>query len=284
MDRLSRIQKLFSCPNCRGKLESVGNTLVCIECKKKFQKREGRVFFSSLPADFRESHSDDLVYRLKRFLKQYPKIFFVIYNLVSIFVGKRPANVIAEEQIDAVILNIGSGAKRINDRVVNVDIAPESGVDVVASAYGLPFQDGSIDLVISESLLEHLEHPDSAVAEMHRVLKPGGRLYILTPFMLGFHSSPNDFYRWTIPGMKILLKNFSVTESGVAIGPTSAMLAMLREWLAILLSFNNKTLYQIWTLFFMVLFIPFNWLDFLLARYSYASQIALAYYWIAEKK
>lgn len=46
---------------------------------------------------------------------------------------------------------------------------------------GLPFGDGSFDLVTFLAVIEHLEHPESALAEIFRVLAPGGTLLITTP-------------------------------------------------------------------------------------------------------
>ena len=45
----------------------------------------------------------------------------------------------------------------------------------------LPFRDGVFDIAISSHVAEHLTQPDRVFGELARVLKPGGRLLILTP-------------------------------------------------------------------------------------------------------
>ncbi len=41
----------------------------------------------------------------------------------------------------------------------------------------LPFRDGAFDIVSSEALLEHVQQPDRAIAEFHRVVKPQGLVF-----------------------------------------------------------------------------------------------------------
>jgi ubiquinone/menaquinone biosynthesis C-methylase UbiE len=48
----------------------------------------------------------------------------------------------------------------------------------VADAYALGFADGSFDVVFSHQMLQHLARPADAVAEMRRVLRPGGLLAV----------------------------------------------------------------------------------------------------------
>lgn len=54
-------------------------------------------------------------------------------------------------------------------------IAPAGG------AYRLPFDDGTFDFVYSNSVLEHVEDLSSALAEVHRVMKPGAASLHLFP-------------------------------------------------------------------------------------------------------
>ncbi len=60
----------------------------------------------------------------------------------------------------------------------------EAGLDlplVCACAEALPFADGGFDTVAADSVLEHLRDQPRALAEMHRVTQPGGRLFLATP-------------------------------------------------------------------------------------------------------
>ena len=72
-------------------------------------------------------------------------------------------------------------------RVVGLDMSPHArdnpnlDSQVRGNVEALPFPDGSFDAVLSTHVAEHLAHPEAAFAEMARVLRPGGRLLLLTP-------------------------------------------------------------------------------------------------------
>lgn len=72
---------------------------------------------------------------------------------------------------------------------------------VVADAEKLPFEDGFFDLVVSAWVVEHLVRPEKVFAEIHRVLKPGGKVVFLTPNNLNYNvwmirMIPNRFHEW----------------------------------------------------------------------------------------
>lgn len=56
---------------------------------------------------------------------------------------------------------------------------PSNASFVQASAYALPFPEGSFDVCRAERVFQHLELPDNAAAELRRLLRPGGSLFII---------------------------------------------------------------------------------------------------------
>lgn len=70
----------------------------------------------------------------------------------------------------------------------------------------LPFPDDSFEGVLSTQVLEHVPDPRSLLAEMYRVVKPGGWLVISLPFVWQEHEEPYDFFRFTRFGIGGLLK------------------------------------------------------------------------------
>lgn len=59
-----------------------------------------------------------------------------------------------------------------------------------ASCYAVPLPDGSIDRVFANALVEHLAEPLRALAEVRRVLRPGGTVGLCSPDWGGFLLSP----------------------------------------------------------------------------------------------
>ncbi|MGH9292766.1 MAG: class I SAM-dependent methyltransferase [Acidimicrobiales bacterium] len=56
-----------------------------------------------------------------------------------------------------------------------------AAIAVRGDAFALPFPDGALDRVIAAEVLEHLPDDTAAMAELARVLRPGGRLAVTVP-------------------------------------------------------------------------------------------------------
>ena len=169
-------------------------------------------------------------------------------------------------------------------KIVCVDIESGPGVDLVADAHNLHMiGNDSVDFITSISVLEHVKYPQQVVKEMYRILKPGGIIYINVPFVFPFHADPNDFYRFTYKGIDILCEAFEKLDSGFNRGPASTMHHLLVHFLAMLFSFNNKTVYGINVDIFRWLLFWVKYLDKFLAKYEMAYVIHAGSYFLGRK-
>ena len=141
--------------------------------------------------------------------------------------------VVAAQPAGALCISVGGGPQRVHSNLVNVNLDAFSNVDVVGDAYQLPYSDGSVDAVHCEAVLEHLELPDRAVAEMFRVLKRGGQIFAATPFLQSFHAYPNHFQNFTVIGHARLFERagFEVVSAGTCVGPTFAVTELISAYL-----------------------------------------------------
>lgn len=81
------------------------------------------------------------------------------------------------------ILEIGCGVKKVFPDSIGLDVRPVEGVDVVADARKLPFDDEYFDHVYSSHVIEHFSHREieDVFREWIRVLKVGGKFELRCP-------------------------------------------------------------------------------------------------------
>ena len=72
----------------------------------------------------------------------------------------------------------------------------------------LPFKSESVENIICVSVLEHVPEPQKVVNEIHRILKPGGMILLVIPFVFPYHSIDHDYYRFTKDGIGHLFRHF----------------------------------------------------------------------------
>ena len=223
---------------------------------------------------------------LKNKLKKYTKFYTWLIKVISpVFDDSHLESFLATHmKKEMLTLNIGSGNSKISDDVYNVDIFAYDNVNVICDIEKLPFKDNSIDMIFNIAVLEHVPNAQKVIDEIYRVLKPNGIIYTAFPFMQGFHASPYDFTRVTEEGIKVLHKNFELIEVKPFGGPTSGMLWIFQEWIAILLSFGSKKLHMIIYLFMLLLTFPLKYLDFFLIKHPMAKNIASGFIYVGKKK
>jgi SAM-dependent methyltransferase len=95
---------------------------------------------------------------------------------------------------------LGPGAVHIG-----VDRLALPGVRVRAGIEELPFADGSFDAALCTEVIELSPQPWKVIAELGRVLKPGGRLYLTAPFDWHLLNPPHDYFRFAPSGVRAMM-------------------------------------------------------------------------------
>jgi SAM-dependent methyltransferase len=194
------------------------------------------------------------------------------------------ARVLAELRPGEFGLDLGGGARRLDARLVNLDLADVPEADIIGPAARLPFRDGSLAVVVAQEVLEHLPDPRATLAEMHRVLRPGGLAYIQTPWMLGWHAGPQDFWRFSREGLAALFgEGWMVEYVAPSLGHGSGFYRVAVEYCAITAGAIAAPLYLPAKAAAALLLIPVRWADALSHRSDQAHRIAGGFLAIARK-
>jgi SAM-dependent methyltransferase len=123
----------------------------------------------------------------------------------------------------ALVLDAGSGEgqyKRFfaHQRYLGVDLGVGDArwnyraLDAVADLTALPFPASTFDAALNIVTIEHLRDPASALAEIGRVLKPGGAFLLVAPLEWEEHQQPHDYFRYTRFGLRSLLESAGFDE------------------------------------------------------------------------
>ncbi|MEK6541818.1 MAG: methyltransferase domain-containing protein [Pseudomonadota bacterium] len=113
---------------------------------------------------------------------------------------------------DGAMLNAGCGNRDLGpwlaqhgvNATTNYDIASDLPGAIIGSLDALPFADATFDTILCNAVLEHVKHPEAVVAELARVLRPGGHVILAVPFLQPYHESPHDFRRYSSEGLVAL--------------------------------------------------------------------------------
>jgi SAM-dependent methyltransferase len=281
-----RLERLLCCP-CGGSLvgfeDHASVVFTCANCGQEGRRTDNQFIFggfatSELKEDWLNRVKEFAKRKLGRFYRQAIDVISPMYAppLIRPWLKTFDAN-------NDLVADFGCGPIVYAPDVLCVDGANYPNVHLVADLERLPIRGDSLSGVISFGVLEHVPNPQSHVAEIRRVLKPGGRVLCFIPFIQGFHASPYDYQRYTAPGMRELFRDFEVLDVRVASGPTSGMLWVLQEWLALLFSFGSMRLYRLLAPL-MWLLSPLKYLDILLSRHPAAGVICSGFVFEGRKR
>jgi SAM-dependent methyltransferase len=117
-------------------------------------------------------------------------------------------------------------------RYVAIDPRRTPLVNIVGRGEQMPFRSAQFDLVFCTQVLEYAPDPRLIIAEIHRVLKPGGYVMLSVPAVFP-QDSEFDSWRFLPPGLKSLMHSFS----GLEILPEGGSIAGLFRTLCVWASF-----------------------------------------------
>lgn len=82
-----------------------------------------------------------------------------------------------------------------------------------------PITDATYDTIVTFNTLEHVRRDEFALSELVRVLKPGGTMHIVVPFLYRVHASPSDFHRHTAFWWEAALEDLGIPVEASRIEP-----------------------------------------------------------------
>jgi SAM-dependent methyltransferase len=137
---------------------------------------------------------------------------FFFFRLRLMQVMKKYAN-----ELSGKLLDFGCGSKPYKhlfknvSEYIGIDVENEGHlheneeIDIYYDGRYLPFEDETFDCILSNEVLEHVPQLNDSLAELYRVLKPGGKILLTVPFVCFEHELPYDFRRFTTNGLMNIL-------------------------------------------------------------------------------
>ena len=216
-----------------------------VECKKPLYRNKSRQLY------------------MKKLIRQMFVSFVYADHNSSNRIKRKLTELLNEVRSETIVLNIGSGNKRLHPNIKNLDIIAGENVDIVGSAEKIPLNEESVDLIITQEAFEHIQDPNLAIKECFRVMKPGGKIYFQVPFVIGYHPGPTDFLRFTKEGVYELVTKagFKISEIGITVGGATGFYRIAVEFFAILSSGPFHFLYLPMKAVFALILYPIKFLD-----------------------
>lgn len=242
---LTRIYEILVCPRCKSSLAVTQSELRCANVDCSFSQAGAFPMVDQWPVlvDFRTSVLDlnamvatqarSVVPRGERSrrLDALKNALFAPNSVASDNLLRLKQELPPSDRSRVLIVGGGGGGNGaetlLQDESIGLiafDIYGTPLTQFIADGHQIPLADGSVDAVVIQAVLEHVLDPAQIVAEIHRVLTPGGIVYAETPFLQQVHEGPYDFTRFTESGHRYLFRKFTLLDSGIIGGPGTQLL------------------------------------------------------------
>lgn len=202
------VLSLLACAACEGALTAGVRGLACA-CGALYPLRDGRAYFTELPQGYEESGDGPNV----------PKAAWGPWRRHNFDYF---TEAFASVPDSARVLDLGAGPGQfgeLTDRFasfVSMDFRAFAPTNAVADiTKKLPAKAGSFDAVMASNVLEHIPDTRALLAEVRRVLAPGGLFVATVPFLMRVHQKPYDFNRYTNFQLERLLAEAGFVDAAV---------------------------------------------------------------------
>jgi len=126
------------------------------------------------------------------------------------------------------ILSHSKVEKYIGLDIENPTYQQNSKPDLFWDGEHVPLEDNSADCVMATEFFEHVPYPQKIMAEIYRILKPNGTIFITVPFIWPLHTMPYDEYRYTPFSLERIIRNSGFHEVDIkALGGWDASFAQV---------------------------------------------------------
>ncbi|MGH7717544.1 MAG: methyltransferase domain-containing protein [Gemmatimonadaceae bacterium] len=214
------LAEILACPSCKRGLGAIEGSLLCPHCHTQYARAER----GQPDLRLKEPLHTSLAVSYDPALTVIPEDVWTLPPSVAArlpearrYAAGRPqpdivAWLLSTVRSESVVLDLGARANRdreliagLGGRYIGVEIADGDAM-VLGDAHAIPLTSGSVDIVLSMSVFEHLKNPFLAASEIMRVLKPGGRLIGIVGFLEAVHGLPHgSFFHHSYLGVYSLL-------------------------------------------------------------------------------
>ena len=152
----------------------------------------------------------------------------------------------------------------------------KDNVDVVCDIHDIPPSVGPVDAIVCNAVLQYCQDPVKVADQLHRVLKPGGYLFVDAPWVQPYCADTEDRFRYSDDGLRSIFSSFTIIDIGPSIRPGSAF-AMQGAHIAATLT-NNKYVNFVLLKVATLLLFPLRWI-----RTADERRTAGGFYLVAQK-
>jgi SAM-dependent methyltransferase len=240
-----QIKDILVCRQCDCTFTAENAVIACGKCGRSYPLADGMFDFLNTSMDhLKLPEAGDLRFQMEQMYNNSltAKIIKTVSGIVScdyVPFGQL-VRFIKKIKDDSVFVEFGSGNRRLRNNCINVDLFPFPNVDILADINSTPFGDNTVDFAVIDAVLEHVPEPHSVVNELHRILKPGGEVFCVVPFIHQYHGYPRNYFNISSDGIEYLFKNFKTCRIETYRGPSSALISLFAEYAALAFSGGKK--------------------------------------------